>query len=117
MTENKGRNIKPMIIDAWDYISGFSYCLHLHTKKTKGPGENYGLKWLESICSSIATSIKLLVQISLREQHKTGMILPKPFEGHQILTILGGNREASVSNIFFLSGIVQTKKNKRTGIF
>ena len=41
MTENKGRNIKPMIIDAWNYISGFSYCLHLHTKRTKGPGDNY----------------------------------------------------------------------------
>ena len=82
MTENKGRNIKPMIIDAWNYISGFSYCLHLHTKRTKGPGDNYGLKWLESICSSIATRHQIVNARYLFENNTTlGMILPKPFEG------------------------------------
>ena len=54
-TENLGRNIKPMIIDAWDSISKFEYCLHLHTKRTKGPGKNYGLRWLKAICKCIAT--------------------------------------------------------------
>ena len=80
-TENVGRNIKPMIIDAWKYISCHRYCLHLHTKRTRGPGDNYGLKWLKSICKTIATRQQILASQYLLEKNiQLGMILPKPFK-------------------------------------
>ena len=60
-TENMGRNIKPLLVDAWKYIAKYKYCLHLHTKRTKGPSKDYGLKWLNSVCSSIATRQKILI--------------------------------------------------------
>ena len=81
-TENLGRNIKPMIIDAWDSISKYEYCLHLHTKRTKGPGKNYGLRWLKAICKCIATRQQILAsQYLLEKDSELGMILPTPFEG------------------------------------
>ena len=81
MTENRGRNIKPLLIDAWNYISGFNYCLHLHTKRTKGPGSNYGLRWLESICSTLATRQQILsARYFFENNTKLGMIIPKPFK-------------------------------------
>ena len=81
-TENIGRNIKPMLIDAWGSISKFEYCLHLHTKRTKGPGNNYGLKWLKAICKCIATRQQILASLYfLEKDNELGMILPAPFEG------------------------------------
>ena len=80
MTENKGRNIKPMIIDAWDYIQDL-VIVFLHTKRTKVQAKLW-LKWLESICSSIATRHQIVSARYLFENNTTlGMILPKPFEG------------------------------------
>ena len=58
-TENVGRNIKPLLVDAWEYIAKYKYCLHLHTKRTKGP-QRLWPKWLKSVCSSIATRQKIL---------------------------------------------------------
>ena len=81
LVDNIGRNIKPLLIDAWQEISKFEYCLHLHTKRTKGRGKDYGRGWLNSICNSIATKIQIEHALYLLNQNPTmGVILPAPFE-------------------------------------
>lgn len=79
--DNIGRNIKPLLIDAWEEISKYKYCLHLHTKRTKGKGGNYGGKWLGCICNSIASEKGIKSALTLLEtDNRLGIILPRPFE-------------------------------------
>ena len=78
--DNIGRNIKPLMIDAWSEISQYKYCLHLHTKRTKGNGVGYGGKWLNSICESIADNSQIRSSLYMLEtNNQLGIIMPKPF--------------------------------------
>ena len=78
--DNIGRNIKPLMIDAWPQISQYRYCLHMHTKRTKGNGVGYGEQWLNSICSSIANNTQIKSSLYMLEtNNRLGIIMPKPF--------------------------------------
>ena len=124
-TENIGRNIKPLLIDAWEFISKFNYCLHLHTKRTKGPGKDYGLRWLKAICKCIATRQQILAsQYFLEKDNEIGMILPAPFEGtseHSLSWAGTGNLAykmlISYLNEFNLDNISELKFYSRLLVF
>lgn len=82
-TQNTGRNIKPLFIEAWEEIRRYKYCIHLHTKRTiTNKSESYGKEWLESIIFRLSNGRQLKNCIAIMEQDKKiGIVMPKPYEG------------------------------------
>ncbi len=76
VTENRGRNIAPLLLQAIPSFADHDLVLHLHTKKTVH--QEFGQKWRkELLCSVLGDALNASSLLhAFQADHKLGLIMP-----------------------------------------
>jgi glycosyltransferase involved in cell wall biosynthesis len=80
VSENRGRDISPMLVDFSEDLLNCDVCLHLHTKKSK-EREKFGLEWRRDIESKLLFNCNYIGNIlsSFENNPNIGILAPEPF--------------------------------------
>jgi glycosyltransferase involved in cell wall biosynthesis len=80
-TENRGRNIGPLLIDLFDQIAGYECVLHMHTKKSEH-WDSRSLAWTEDLHKKLIGSAELIsdARRAFHTDQELGLLIPQPSE-------------------------------------
>lgn len=91
ITENRGRDVAPFLLQMYDKINHYSFFLHLHTKRSlHGP---YGDFWRKDMLNKLLGSserCKNIIQC-FKNDSNLGLIYPKPINFLKNCMNIGGN--------------------------
>jgi hypothetical protein len=78
-TENRGRNIGPLLIDLFDQIAGYECVLHIHTKKS-AHWDSRSLTWTEDLNKKLIGSAELIgdIRSAFHTDPELGLLIPQP---------------------------------------
>lgn len=83
ITENKGRDVIPCLIQLKDILIKYKYFCHIHTKK-HGPKKGLGKYWQNYLYQNLLGSKIIITKIlsDFENNNKLGFIFPEPFYFH-----------------------------------
>ena len=83
ITQNKGRDVIPCLLQLKDILMKYKYFCHIHTKK-HGPKKGLGKYWQNYLYENLLGSKNIITQIlsDFENNNKLGFIFPEPFYFH-----------------------------------
>lgn len=83
ITQNKGRDVIPCLIQLKDILIKYKYFCHIHTKK-HGPNKGLGKYWQNYLYENLLGSKIIITKIlsDFESNNKLGFIFPEPFYFH-----------------------------------
>jgi len=80
-TEDRGRNIGPLLIDLFDRIAGYECVLHIHTKKSEH-WDSRSTTWIKDLHKKLIGSAELISDIrsAFHSDPELGLLIPQPSE-------------------------------------
>lgn len=113
ITENRGRDVAPFIIQMSEYIKDYDYICHIHTKKSKTV--QYGDLWRKYLYKNLFGSKENLIKIfDIFEKEKdVGVIYPEIYPVLKLQTGFYGDNLSNCIKLFNMLGIPETYINDR----
>ena len=114
ITENKGRDVIPFLLQLKNIIKKYKYLCHIHTKKHLGD-EKLGKYWKNYLYENLLGSKNIIKQIlsDFENHNKLGFIFPEHF--FSIIKYVYKYSEVNVNYIDTIFEILYPKKKLRVG--
>ena len=93
VTPNQGRNVLPLLRDAWPALRSCDLVLHLHTKQS--PQSSSGQMWARELVSALVGTVAQVESVvtAFVADAELGMVIPRNWAGIRNLLSWGANFE------------------------
>lgn len=112
ITQNKGRDVAPFLMQMHDRIHQYKYFLHLHTKKSLHSG--WGDEWRKYLFNGLLGSKEKVKKIidAFENDYRIGIIYPKNHK-NLLASINIGSNQISLRFLGYMLGIPFREENLR----